>query len=83
MKKITVYSSPFCTYCLAAKRLLHDLQLPYEEVDLAFDDNLRDQLIETYHWQTVPIIVIGDECIGGHEELRALHTTNALNDKLA
>ncbi len=83
MKKITVYSSPFCTYCLAAKRLLYELQLPYEEVDLAFDDNLRDQLIEKYHWQTVPIILIGDECIGGYEELRALHKNNSLNEMLA
>lgn len=82
MKQITLYSTPFCTYCLRAKALLVQEQLPFSEVDLSLDDSLREQLVEKYAWQTVPMIMIGEEFIGGYDQLAALHKSDQLLAKI-
>ena len=82
MKKIIIYSTPYCGFCQAAKRLLDDLKVPFDDVDLAGDDELREKLSEKYHWMTVPMIVIGDEFIGGFDDLKKLHNDGSLAEKL-
>ena len=75
---VTVYTSTFCGYCTAAKRLLERAQIPYEEVDLSRDDALRTRLSEKTGWRTVPMIFIGDGFVGGYQELAALHQRGGL-----
>ena len=78
MKNVTIYSTPTCGYCRRAKALLTELSIPFTDVDVSADEKLRDSLIEKYHWQTVPLIVIGDTFIGGYDDLAALHSTGKL-----
>lgn len=82
MKQITIYSTPFCAYCRRAKALLSQLQIPFSEVDLSLDDELRERLVLKYTYQTVPMIFVGDEFIGGYDELEALHYSNQLLTKI-
>ena len=35
MKKITMYTGPFCNYCEAAKRLLARNNATYNEIDIS------------------------------------------------
>ena len=83
MKTITLYTTQFCGYCLAAKRLFKSLELPFEEVNISDNDEKRIELFEKYNWRTVPAIFIGDEFIGGYDEVTRLHTRGEFLSKLA
>ena len=69
MKKITVYTTSYCGYCTAAKKLLLDLGLNFEEIDVTNDDAKRNWLIKTTGQRTVPQIFIEQTPIGGYTEL--------------
>lgn len=75
---VTLYTTAFCGYCVAAKRLLQRERIPYEEIDLRRDANLRHELVERTGWRTVPMIFIGDRFVGGYQELAVLHQEGGL-----
>ncbi len=84
MREITLYTTPSCGYCHAAKQLLRARELSFQEVDLTRDPNLRQRLSrENNGYRTVPMIFIGPEFIGGFTELAALDRSGALAGKLA
>lgn len=83
MKSVKVYTTPSCPYCMKAKQLLTSLEVSFEEVDVAAHSEARAEIIEKHNWQTVPAIFIGNELIGGYDELHALHTAGELEKKLA
>lgn len=79
MKEVTVYTSNPCGYCENAKQLLQRLGIPYEEISLTNNPTLRASISTQYGgWRTVPMIVIGDEFVGGFQELAALHASGNL-----
>lgn len=82
MKSVIVYTSPLCTYCLRAKQLLQSLDIPFEEKDLSADPALAESLSTKHHWRTVPMIFIGEEFIGGYDDLSALNLSGELQKKL-
>ena len=45
MKKITIYTGPFCNYCDAAKRLLARNNAPYHEIDISKVEGTIDEII--------------------------------------
>ena len=81
MAKVTVYTTPYCPYCTRAKLLLKSKSVEFEEVDVS-DDGLRDELVERTRWRTVPQIFIGDEFVGGYDELQALEDDGRLDAML-
>lgn len=83
MKPVRVYTTRICGYCHAAKRLLDQKGVPYEEIDVSTDHETRMWLVETSGQRTVPQIFIGDEPIGGFTELRGLAMSGELDRKLA
>ena len=46
MKKITIYTGPFCNYCDAAKRLLTRNNASYNEINIAKVDGAMDEMIK-------------------------------------
>ena len=73
MKNIIMYTGPLCNFCEAAKRLLARNNATFKEINIATQDGLRDEMIKRSNGRrTVPQIFIGDQHIGGYEELRAL-----------
>lgn len=83
MKKVTVYTTQYCPYCTRAKNLLKSKNIAFEEVDLTDKEALREELEKkTGGWQTVPMIFIGDEFIGGADDLAALDRSGKLTSKL-
>ena len=73
MKTVTLYTTRFCGYCLAAKRLFNSLNVPFQEIDVSEDDDKREELFTKYNWRTVPAIFIGEEFMGGYDEVSQLH----------
>lgn len=70
MNKVTVYSTTICPYCDAAKRYFKESAIPFEDINLDRDHELRMKLSsENGGWRTVPMIFIGDHFVGGFTEL--------------
>jgi len=82
MPKVTVYTIPYCPYCQRAKLLLQSKNVPFEEVDVS-DDADREWITAKTHWPTVPQIFIGDEFVGGYDQLQALEDEGRLDPMLA
>lgn len=78
---ITVYTTPSCPYCNAAKDLLHNKGISFKEVDVSNDSDF-DALEKRTGWKTVPQIFIGDEMIGGYRELANLDRAGKLDKML-
>ena len=83
MQPVRVYSTQVCPYCVRAKMLLKDRNIAFEEIDVTGDHDKRDWLVETTGRRTVPQIFIGEEAIGGFDDLRELDRTGELTRKLA
>jgi glutaredoxin 3 len=81
--QVTVYSSPFCGYCGAAKRLLDRKGVPYVEIDVMFDPDRRTEMVARSGRQTVPQIFIGDKHVGGFDDLDTLEKRGELDKLLA
>jgi glutaredoxin 3 len=82
--RVTVYSTPFCGYCYAAKRLLTTKGADYKEIDVMFEAQTRDEMIERSGGRrTVPQIFIDGRHIGGYDDLSALDKTGELDRLLA
>ena len=83
MKKITIYTGPFCNYCDAAKRLLTRNKAPYSEINIATVDGAMEEMIKKANGKrTIPQIFFDDRHIGGYDEVRALEKENKLQELL-
>ena len=79
MKKIIIYTTLVCPYCVRAKALLTRKNFTYEEIN-ANDDKIRDEMIKkSGGMRTVPQIFIGDKHIGGCDDLYALEKDGKLD----
>ncbi len=84
MPKVTIYTTRFCPYCLAAKRLLTKKQVAFEEIAVDGRSDLRDAMTERAGGAyTVPQVWIGDTHVGGCDELYALESAGRLDPLLA
>jgi len=80
MPKIVIYTTPFCPYCLRAKRLLAQKGATFEEIDVSGDWEARAKLVQKAGGlTTVPQIWIGDTHVGGSDELYALERAGKLD----
>jgi len=79
MKDVTVYTTTTCPYCRQAERFLTEKQVPFQNVDVTGNDELRMKLVELSGGRrTVPQIFIGGEPIGGYSDLMELHQAGKL-----
>ena len=79
MKNVTVYMGPMCAFCDAAKRLLTKKNIPYKEINVALDEDQREEMLKKSNGKrTIPQIFIEDFHVGGYVELRALEKKGEL-----
>lgn len=84
MKPVTIYTTPTCPYCIRAKRLLDSKGVDYENIDVANDISVRQEMMQKAHGRhTVPQIFIGEFHVGGSDELHALEREGKLDPLLA
>lgn len=84
MKPVTIYATPTCGYCAAAKRLLATKGVSFDEIDVARDPPRRAEMVDRAQGRrTVPQIFIGDTHVGGCDDLYALESTGGLDRALA
>lgn len=84
MKKVQVYSTGYCPFCVMAKRLLSSKGVNFEEVAVDRDTEKRDEMLaRSGGRRTVPQIFIGDRHVGGFDDLAALDRKGELDPLLA
>lgn len=83
MAAVTIYTTPYCPYCHAAKELLADKGVDFTEIDVAGDTSERARLVDVTGQRTVPQIFIGEESIGGYDELASLESRGQLDPLLS
>ena len=84
MNHITLYTTPFCGYCSAAKRLLGKKGASFTEIDLHATPEKRAEMLQRSRGgRTVPQIFIGEQHIGGFDELYDLDLDGKLDPLLA
>ncbi len=81
-KKIEMYMRPTCPFCAAAGRLLRSKGVEWTEIDISAEPERRDEMIDRSGRRTVPQVFIGDEHVGGFDDLDALDQEGALDRML-
>ena len=80
---VIVFSSPFCGYCAAARRLLMTKGADFIEIDILSNPERRQEMTELSGRRSVPQIFLGGQHIGGYAELHALDASGELDSMLA
>jgi glutaredoxin 3 len=76
---VTVYLSDWCPYCQRAKDLLIQKQVMINEINVEDDPKWREEMIARSNRRTVPQIFIGDQHVGGCDDLFALDRSGELD----
>ena len=77
---IKIYSTDWWGSCIAAKNMLDDIGLSYEEINIEEQDLTREDLVKLTGGYTVPQIIINDKPIGGFDKLLQLNQSGELKE---
>lgn len=79
---VVIYTTRICPFCLRAKQLLEHKGVSYREIAVDGDHQLRESMQRRSGQRTVPQIWIGEQHIGGCDDLYGLERMGALDDIL-
>ncbi|MBZ1356527.1 MAG: glutathione S-transferase N-terminal domain-containing protein [Candidatus Nealsonbacteria bacterium] len=65
MKKVKVYSTPTCVYCVTLKRFLKEKNIEFEEINVADNEAAAKEMVEASGQMGVPVVDIDGEIIVG------------------
>jgi glutaredoxin-like YruB-family protein len=68
-KKVKIYSTPTCFYCVKVKEFLAKNKIKYEEINVATDMKAREEMVKKSHQLGVPVVEIGHEIIVGFDRV--------------
>jgi glutaredoxin 3 len=83
MKKVEIYTTGWCPYCNAAKSLLADKGVEFDEIDADTPASRATMTQRANGRRTVPQIFIGDTHVGGYDDMAALERRGQLDPLLA
>ena len=83
MAEIEIYTSPWCPFCIAAKRLLDNKGLAYNEIEVTMKSRARREMIERAGGNhKVPQIFVDSQYIGDCDDIMALEAEGELDVRL-
>jgi glutaredoxin 3 len=84
MANILMYATSVCPYCINAERLLTAKGVKdINKIRVDLQPELRLEMMQRTGRRTVPQIYIGEQHIGGFDDLRALDLAGGLDPLLA
>ena len=84
MARVEIYTKMFCGFCAAAKRLLTEKGIAFEEYDITMGGEKRAEMLQRANGRSsVPQIFIAGTHVGGCDDLHALDETGKLDPMLA
>ena len=79
---VTMYSTRFCPYCIRARMLLESKRVDYTDISVDGDPALRREMMQRSGRRTVPQIWIGEQHVGGFDDLARLEQQGRLDELL-
>jgi glutaredoxin 3 len=79
MSQVTIYTKPYCPYCIRAVELLETKGVAFDEIEAAFDPDKRQEMIQRSGRATFPQIFIDGQHIGGCDDMVALERAGKLD----
>ena len=70
MAKVTIYTTPTCVYCRAAKEFFREHSVVYEEKDVAKDEQARNDMVKKSGMMAVPVIDIDGTIVIGFDRAK-------------
>jgi glutaredoxin-like YruB-family protein len=67
-KKVTVYSTPTCPFCIRAKQFLKESNVQFEEIDVSVNSEKADEMIKKSGQMGVPVLEIDSAIIVGFDK---------------
>ena len=84
MADVTIYTKPYCPYCIRAVSLLEKKGVEFTEIEASTDPEKRQEMIQRANGRaTFPQIFIGERHIGGCDDMMALEYDGKLDALLA
>lgn len=65
---VTIYSTPVCHFCHAAKEFFQKNNIAFTDYDVASDATKRQEMIDLTGQMGVPVIKIGSDVVIGFDE---------------
>ena len=69
-RSIRIFSTPTCPYCVTLKTYLNEKGFAYEDINVAEDDQAREEMVERTGQLGVPVIEIDGQMIIGFEKAK-------------
>jgi glutaredoxin 3 len=82
MANVTIYTKPYCPYCVAALDLLEKKGVGFTEIVASSDMEKKREMMERSGRSTFPQIFVGDKHIGGCDDMMALERRGELDPLL-
>lgn len=80
MKKITIYTTPYCPFCIRAKQLLKNKNIDFREIDLSEEPDKFDEMSKKSNGaRTVPQIFADNTHIGDCDYVHELENKGELD----
>lgn len=67
-KQVTIYSTPSCHFCHAAKDFFTEKGVHYEDFNVLENLDKRQEMIDMTGQMGVPVIRIGDDVVVGFDQ---------------
>ena len=73
-RRVMVYGTPACPYCVKAKQFLKDNSIVFEDIDVSISEDKADEMIKKSGHMGVPVLDIDGEIILGFDQSRIKKT---------
>lgn len=67
-KQVTIYSTPSCHFCHAAKAFFTEHSVKFEDINVAENLEKRKEMVDMTGQMGVPVIRIADDVVVGFDE---------------
>ncbi len=68
VKKVTVYSTPTCPFCIRAKQFLKENSVQYSDIDVSSDQVKAQEMIDRSGQMGVPVIDVDGTIVVGFDK---------------
>lgn len=67
-KKVKIYSTPACPFCMMSKKFLKENNIDFEDIDVSTDQAKAQEMVQKSGQMAVPVIDIDGEIIVGFDK---------------
>ena len=67
-KKVIVYGTPTCPYCIKLKQFLKDKKIVFEDIDVSTDQVKAEEIVKKSGQMGVPVLDVDGQIFAGFDK---------------